>query len=80
VSDDPIESRADLEIAGEWRASSARWQTRGRRRTEILGDLETEELSEREGAPQAPRPGRTYRDVAGRWRFSAWLRDRMPRP
>jgi hypothetical protein len=66
---------ADLEVAGGWRASSARWQARPRTRREAVGDVETEELTEREGLPELPPIGRTRRKVARRWRFSAWLRD-----
>lgn len=75
TGDQPFDSKADLEVAGSWRAGSARWQIRARTRTETLGDVETEELKEKERLPDSPAPGRTYRNVVRRWRFSAWLRD-----
>ena len=68
-------SPADIEMGGNWRAGSARWGSQGRLNTETLGDVDTEELAEEEGLPDSPRPDRTYRNVARRWRFSAWLRD-----
>jgi hypothetical protein len=78
VSDNHFESPADLEVGGSWRAGRARWNRRAHRRTETLGDVETEGLKEKEGLPESPSPGRTYRNVARRWRFSAWLRDKSP--
>lgn len=75
MSEERYLSPADLEVGGSWRARSARWRTRAERQTETLGELDTEELQEKEGLPDRPRRYRTYRDVAGRWRLSAWLRE-----
>jgi hypothetical protein len=75
MTDDRCSTRADIEIAGSWRASRALWRTLADSEPEALGDVETEELEEREGVPDPPDRGRTYRDVVRRWRFSAWLRD-----
>jgi hypothetical protein len=75
VSEERYLSPADLEVGGSWRAGSARWGTRARHNAESLGELDTEELQEKEGLPDSPRRNRAYRNVARRWRFSAWLRD-----
>jgi hypothetical protein len=75
VSEERHLSPADFEVSGSWRAGSARWSTRADRQTEILGDVNTEELQEKQGLPDRPRRNRTYRQVARRWRFSTWLRD-----
>jgi hypothetical protein len=75
VSDDSYGPPADIEVGGSWRADSVRWQQHGRSDTETLGDVETEELREKAGLPDAPSRGHSYRDVARRWRFSTWLRD-----
>jgi hypothetical protein len=64
-----------MEVGGSWRAARARWQARVPSRTETLGHVDTEELQEQTGLPDSPRPGRTYRNVSRRWRFSAWLRE-----
>jgi hypothetical protein len=75
VSEERELSPADIEVGGNWRARSARWGSQARQNTETLGDVDTEELGEKEGLPDSPRRDRTYRNVARRWRFSAWLRD-----
>ena len=75
MSGERFEPPADLEVAGSWRAASARWRRVAGSRTEAAGDVETEELREGEGLPESPRPGRTYRNIARRWRLSVWLRD-----
>ena len=74
MSDDRWVPRADIEVAGSWRADSARWRTPAHGHSESLGDVETEELNEREGLPDSPRRGRSYRSIARRWRLSSWLR------
>jgi hypothetical protein len=75
VSEERELSPADIEVGGNWRAGSARWGSRARQITETLGDVDTEELAEKEGLPDSPRRDRTYRNGARRWHFSAWLRD-----
>jgi hypothetical protein len=75
VSEERYLSPADIEVGGNWRAGSARWGARARQNTETLGDVETEELQEKERLPDSPPRDRTYHNVARRWRFSAWLRD-----
>jgi hypothetical protein len=75
MNDDRGSARADIEIAGSWRADRALWRTPAHSRSEALGDVESEELEEREGLSDPPTRGRTYRDVARRWRFSTWLRE-----
>jgi hypothetical protein len=65
---------ADLEISCGWRAAEVRWERRGPGRHATSGDVETEELSERERLPEEPVPGRRYTRAARRWRLSAWLR------
>jgi hypothetical protein len=75
MTDDRRATRADIEIAGSWRAGRAISRTLADSEPEALGDVETEELKEREGVPDPPKRGRTHRDVVRRWRFSTWLRD-----
>jgi hypothetical protein len=72
---EPDERPPDLGIAGSWSARSARWSRQARVRTQVLGGPDTEELSEGQPPPGQSTKGRTYRDVARRWRFAAWLRD-----
>jgi hypothetical protein len=76
VSDDQASAPPDIEVGAEWRAGSARWQTRARTHSEAVGDVATETLTEKQGLPEVPQRGRSYRNVARRWRFSAWLRER----
>jgi hypothetical protein len=64
---------ADLEIGCSLRAGEARWDRTARTKTIASGDLETEELKERE--PDDPDRGRTYRNVWRVWRFRARLSD-----
>ena len=64
---------ADLEIAGGLRAAKARWQRTARTTTIANGNLEAEELSQRE--PDDPDRGRTYRDVRRVWQFRVRLTD-----
>jgi hypothetical protein len=64
---------ADLEIGGAVRAREARWERTARTKTIASGDVETEELKERE--PDDPDRGRTYRDVRRIWRFRARVTD-----
>ena len=66
---------ADLEMAGAWRAAQARWQRKARTSTTASGDVETEELSQRE--PDDPERGRTYRNAWLMWRFRARLTDAL---
>jgi hypothetical protein len=73
VSTSDRDAPPDLEIGGGWRAGRARWERRGRVEVRTTGDLGTEELNEYPAGPDAPEPGRSYRGVARRWRFSAWL-------
>jgi hypothetical protein len=61
----------ELEIAGALRAVEARWQRKARVTTTTTGEVETEELRERE--PEDPEPHRTYRKVRLAWRFGARL-------
>jgi hypothetical protein len=70
---------ADLEIAGAARWGEARWRTRPKSEKHAYGDVETEELSEREGIPEAPRPEVAYPGARLRWRFRARLRDVLER-
>jgi hypothetical protein len=70
--------RADLEIGVSWRAQSARWARPADARTRVRGDLDTEELTERERLPARPETGGTYPGGARRWRLAARLRDRVP--
>lgn len=65
---------ADVEIGGAFRGRSVRRLERTRTQVEALGDVESEELVERELGPERPIPGRTYRAEKRRWRFSAWAR------
>jgi hypothetical protein len=74
VTDTGGEPPPDLEIRAGWRARSARYRMTPQSRTEAIGDVESEELSEREHVPERVEPGRTYRNVVRRWRLSAWLR------
>jgi hypothetical protein len=67
---------ADLEIGASWSGARARWSRRANVRTILEGGPDTEELSEREGLPEHPATGRTYRNPARRWRLAAWLRER----
>lgn len=62
---------ADLEIAAGLRAQKARWQRKARTTTVVSGDVETEELRQRD--PDDPDPGRTYRDVRLVWQFRSRL-------
>lgn len=60
---------ADLELAGDLRAAEARWQRKARTTTTATGDVETDELRQRD--PEDPDRGRAYRDVRLVWRFRA---------
>ena len=64
---------ADLEIVGRLRAAEARWQRKAHSETSTTGDLETEELRDRE--PEEPDRGQTYRNVRRMWQFRARLAD-----
>ena len=75
MSEPPDGRPADLEIAGSWSARSARRSRPTQVRTQVAGDLVTEELSEREPPPGQPTGGGPAARSAGRWRFAAWLRD-----
>jgi hypothetical protein len=68
---------ADLEIAGSLRAAEARWQRKAHTTTVTTGDLESEELRDRE--PEDPDPRRTYRNVRRVWEFRAWLAETLRR-
>lgn len=63
----------DLEISGALRAAEARWERNARTTTAATGDVETEEVRQRE--PDDPERGRTYRNVRLVWRFRARLTD-----
>jgi hypothetical protein len=65
---------ADFEVAGGLRARSATWHRTARAEKHTTGDVETEELREREGAPDEPEPGRPYRNARLAWRLRARLR------
>jgi hypothetical protein len=75
MNEDGRSTPPDIEVAGSWRADRALWRAPARSRSEAFGDVETEELKEREGLSDPPTRGRPYRDVVRRWRFSAWLRE-----
>jgi hypothetical protein len=75
VTEDQASAPPDLEVRAGWRAGSARWHAHARTRSEAIGDVVTETLTEKQGLPEVPRRGRTYRNVARRWRFSAWTRE-----
>ena len=66
---------ADLEIAGAWRGAQARWQRTAHTSTTASGDVETEELRQRD--PDDPDRGRTYRNAWLIWRFRARLTDAL---
>jgi hypothetical protein len=67
----------DLEIAGSLRAGEAGWRRKARTTTITTGDLESEELRDRE--PEDPDLGRTYRNVRRVWEFRASLADALRR-
>jgi hypothetical protein len=73
------ERPGDLEVAGALRSGEVRWHERSRTEVRTTGDVETEELSERQGAPDDPTPGKRYRDVRLACRLSARLSDAVRR-
>ena len=68
---------ADLEIEARVRAAEATWQQTARPTTITTGNLEIEEVRERE--PEHPDRGRTYRPVRRVWRFCGRLADQLRR-
>jgi len=69
---------ADVEISASYTAKSIRFKerTRARTRIETAGDLDVEDLGEsgREGLPDEPEVGKTYRNVRGGKRIAARVR------
>jgi hypothetical protein len=68
---------ADLEIAANVRAAQARWQRKGRAKTITTGDLEREEVRDRE--PEHPNNRSTYRNMRRFWAFRARLAEALRR-
>ncbi|HEX2233091.1 MAG TPA: hypothetical protein VHG69_06975 [Thermoleophilaceae bacterium] len=69
---------ADLEISASYTAKSIRFkEKRGvRTRIEAVGDVNVDDVGEgeREGLPDDPEMGKTYRDVKGGKRIAARIR------
>jgi hypothetical protein len=74
VSDGRDEAPADLEMGGGFRGRAVKRRRLARSEVRSSGDVETEELSEREEGPEHPRPGRSYSDEKRSWRFSVRLK------
>ena len=79
IGDDGEErSEADVEISASYTAKSIRFKEKSRVRTRIeaAGDVNIDDLgeSEREGLPDDPEVGKTYRNVRGGKRIAARIR------
>jgi hypothetical protein len=77
VSEAPRRPVADVEIGGRWSARSVRWSRSAQVRTRLIGEVDNEALTERQGLPERPAVQRHYKEVARRWRLAAWLRSAL---
>lgn len=67
----------DVEISASVRAKELRFECKPEVKVGIFGEpaVSGGSTSERENLPDELEPGRTYRDVAVRWRLAARLED-----
>jgi hypothetical protein len=67
MSPDERGGEPDVSISASYTAKSIRFKekTRARTRVDAKGDFDDLTVSEREGAPEDPEPGKLYKNVRG---------------